>query len=159
MEKILHSNIFLSKGVSGVAENERNELLTTLEESIRGLQRLLRRTALDQGLTGPQFGFLRLLQESRSARISELAAATGVGASSISGIVTRLEKLALIYRVRSAEDRRVVDVHITEKGERLVTGVLADRLAVLENCYAHLGTQDLSQLVEILSGFNAEAGV
>ena len=128
-----------------------------MEESIRGLQRLLRRTALDQGLTGPQFGFLRLLQESRSARISELATATGVGPSSISGIVTRLEKLALIYRVRSADDRRVVDVHITEKGERLVAEVLTARLAVLQRCYAHLSDAELAGLIDVLSDYKTEA--
>ena len=142
-----------------MARNERKELLTLLEETIRRLQRLLRRTALDKGLTGPQFGFLRLLQESRSARISELAAATGVGPSSISGIVTRLEKLELIYRVRSVADRRVVDVHITETGERLVSEVLAARLNVLEKCYAHLDDQQLAQLVEILSADESEAAI
>ena len=139
-----------------MAGDDRNALLLSLEESIRYLQRIQRRVALDKGLTGPQFGFLRLLQESRTARISELAEATGVGPSSISGIVTRLEKLELISRRRSLEDRRVVDVHITDKGEELVSDVLEARLEVLERYYSHLNDQELAQLVKTLKGKGLE---
>jgi len=137
-------------------QQPRLELLQSLEESVRILSRILRKAALEKGLTGPQFGFLRLLQESRSARISELAAATGVGASSISGIVTRLEKLGLIHRKRSSEDRRVVDVYITSKGEELVSEVMVARLLVLDEYFCHLDEEKLQQVAVFLKGRNPE---
>jgi len=66
-------------------------------------------------LTFPQALVLNALLEEYPVPISALAEKTGSANSTISGIVDRLEKLGLVQRERSREDRRVIYVGLTEE--------------------------------------------
>lgn len=66
-------------------------------------------------LTFPQALVLTVLGEEGAMPISRLARQTGSANSTVSGIVDRLEKLKLVERVRSEEDRRVIYVALTER--------------------------------------------
>ncbi len=72
------------------------------------------------GLTTPQQLCLLLLRE-EALSVSALAKAVHLSASTVVGIVDRLEEQGMVYRERQSTDRRVVKVQITEKGQ-----VLAD---------------------------------
>lgn len=66
-------------------------------------------------LTFPQALVLTILGEEGSMPISRLAQQTGSANSTVSGIVDRLEKMKLVERVRSEEDRRVIYVALTKE--------------------------------------------
>ena len=66
-------------------------------------------------LTFPQALVLTVLGEEGAMPISRLAQQTGSANSTVSGIVDRLEKLKLVERVRSEEDRRVIYVALTDQ--------------------------------------------
>lgn len=66
-------------------------------------------------LTFPQALALTLLDNDGPMPISALAKAAGSANSTISGVVDRLEKMGLIRRVRSEQDRRVIFVEVTEQ--------------------------------------------
>ena len=66
-------------------------------------------------LTFPQALVLTVLGEEGVMPISRLAQQMGSANSTVSGIVDRLEKLNLVKRVRSDEDRRVIYVDLTEE--------------------------------------------
>lgn len=66
-------------------------------------------------LTFPQTLVLALLDNDGPMPISALARATGSANSTVSGIVDRLEKVGLLRRVRSEQDRRVIFVEVTEQ--------------------------------------------
>lgn len=66
-------------------------------------------------LTFPQALVLNSLLEEAPMPISTLAERTGSANSTVSGIVDRLEKLGLVRRERSEDDRRVIYVNLTEK--------------------------------------------
>ena len=66
-------------------------------------------------LTFPQALVLNVLLEEAPIPISLLAERTGSANSTVSGIVDRLEKLELVRRERSEEDRRVIYVNLTER--------------------------------------------
>ena len=66
-------------------------------------------------LTFPQALILNALLEEAPMPISALAEKTGSANSTVSGIVDRLEKLELVRRERSEEDRRIIYVNLTEK--------------------------------------------
>jgi len=51
-------------------------------------------------------------------RMSDLAECAQTSQTSLTGIVDRLEEHGLVARTRSAEDRRVVEVALTEQGRR-----------------------------------------
>lgn len=66
-------------------------------------------------LTFPQALILNTLLEEAPVPISTLAERTGSANSTVSGIVDRLEKMELVRRERSEEDRRVIYVNLTEQ--------------------------------------------
>lgn len=66
-------------------------------------------------LTFPQALVLTVLGEEGPVPISHLAQLTGSANSTVSGIVDRLERLNLVARVRSGEDRRVIYVALTDQ--------------------------------------------
>lgn len=77
------------------------------------------------GLTSAQWGPLLKIRNSGSATVAELARWLQVDAGAMTRLLDRLEKKGLCKRVRSTEDRRVVQVELTPEGEAAVAGVPA----------------------------------
>ncbi len=71
------------------------------------------------GLTGPQLWALKTLHRRGSLTAGELAEALVVHQSSVSVLLTRLERRRLIHRVRRRTDRRFVEIALTEAGRTL----------------------------------------
>lgn len=83
---------------------------------LRLTQRMSRqfRNYFDQPeLTMPQMLVLTALSEEGTMPISRLARYIGSANSTVSGIVDRLERMGLVERIRSEEDRRVIYVGLT----------------------------------------------
>jgi DNA-binding MarR family transcriptional regulator len=77
-------------------------------------------------LTFPQALVLSALTEEAPVPISVLAQKTGSANSTVSGIVDRLEKMGLVERVRSEEDRRVIYVDLTARCRQIRENASAD---------------------------------
>ena len=74
----------------------------------------------ETGLTGPQVWGIKVIAEHGNVRVSDLARKMYLHPTTVVGILDRLEKRGLVCRRRSKEDRRVVDVTLTDEGRRLV---------------------------------------
>jgi DNA-binding MarR family transcriptional regulator len=75
------------------------------------------------GLTDAQWKPLWMLKTGRAATANELAREMLVDAGAITRMLDRLETKALIERVRSETDRRVVHLRLTAAGEAVVEHV------------------------------------
>lgn len=83
-------------------------------------------------LTYPQTVTLMILDADGPMPISELAGAVGSANSTISGVVDRLERLGLVRRERSEQDRRKIFVVVTERYlelKRETASYVSDRFA------------------------------
>ena len=81
------------------------------------------------GLTNAQWVPLLKLQLGQAATVAELARECQVDAGAMTRMLDRLETKHLIRRVRSSDDRRVVNLELTEDGAkaaRLIPGVLCE---------------------------------
>ena len=92
-----------------------------LVEDFLFLWRMLRRTThpAERGeITLEQYWLLRILRRNvgEALSIGELAAATGVGQSSITTACKRLERDGLVARRRDERDERIVRVSLTDEG-------------------------------------------
>lgn len=113
--------------------------------------------ALEQsGLTLTQCKTLLLLagghQEPEPAAVNGLADSLGVSLSSISRAVDGLVQKRLVTRAEDERDRRVRRVAITAKGQRLADGLLAARIAGLED---FVGTLTVTQRRKLDSAVGA----
>jgi DNA-binding MarR family transcriptional regulator len=77
--------------------------------------------ALNFNLTGPQLLILRELHRRGELTLGQLAREVSLSKGTVTGIVDRLERRALLTRLRGTRDRRQVIVRVTPEGEALLS--------------------------------------
>lgn len=131
-----------------------NEAVNILHTYLRVTQHLSQqfRTYFGQfSLTFPQAMVLTVLGETGPIPISQLAEKTGSANSTISGIVDRLEKLGLVRRTRSEEDRRVIRVEITEEYRQMRTKALGSVNDYFSTLISSISQQEREEILRALT--------
>jgi DNA-binding MarR family transcriptional regulator len=91
----------------------------TLSFSVNKIGENLVKGQLDSDLTSEQHYMLRYIYQKNSCTSSELADVFSVKKSAITAIITRLWTKGFIKRTRDENDRRVVYLTLTDKGNEL----------------------------------------
>ena len=105
------------------------------------------------GLTQPQFGVLEMLGHLGPLTTGDIVKRMLVTGGCVTVILDNLEKEGLVERIRSSEDRRVVTVKVTSKGETTFTSIFrkhADRVAQLASVLSEEEQIQLSTLLKKL---------
>ena len=98
--------------ISNIIDNLRR-VFQILNEQSKKVER-------ETGLTGPQLWAIKTINESSPVKVSDLANKLYLHPTTVVGIIDRLEKQDLVERRRSKDDRRVVWIELTDKGNDLV---------------------------------------
>lgn len=102
------------------------------------------------GVTTAQYDVLVILKYSeKRVTQSDLGDHRVVSRSNITGIIDRLEKLGLVKREGSADDRRVKYIAITQKGKDLIKRVEDKYFDILKQILWFLDEKDKNELAEI----------
>jgi DNA-binding MarR family transcriptional regulator len=101
----------------------------------------------DFNITPPQFDALVYLHEFGDLTIGELSSKLYLAYSTTTDLVDRMERNQLVERVRDTSDRRVVRLHMMEKGRDLIERVLAKRREHLGKALQYVHAEDLQPLV------------
>lgn len=78
------------------------------------------------GLTVGQFGVLEILSHKGPLTLGELCRKSLVSGGNMTVVVDNLERDGLVQRMRSEEDRRVIHVRLTGRGESLILKIFPD---------------------------------
>ena len=112
-------------------------------------------------LTPNQYNVLRILRGSHPTRLacSDIADRMIARDPDITRLVDRLSRRGLVERVRGRQDRRVVEVAITEKGREVLKRLDPHVNRMPQAMIGHLGAGKLQQLgrllEDVLSGLGA----
>ena len=101
-------------------------------------------------LTRSQFCFLKLITANTDLQVGELARCLGVSPAASSKNLDRLERLGLVFREASDQDRRVILLNATEEGEDLVRDYERLKAAQLAPVIDSLGQEKTGQLCDLL---------
>lgn len=104
----------LAASANGRLDPDLEQLVATLPRRVSHLSRVLYRTrgsTLPRGMRSVVFTLAF-----GPLRISEIAREEGIGQPAATRVVARLEALGLVRRERSATDRRIVMVTLTDRG-------------------------------------------
>lgn len=110
------------------------------------LARELRKETEQLGITARQVTLLWLVKRSPGLSLAELAAQEGISPPALSGNVDRLERVGLLRRVRSQDDRRRVGLELTEDGAKLLRRVRARRTTWLTQRMRNLEAGELEAI-------------
>ncbi|MBN1365654.1 MAG: MarR family transcriptional regulator [Syntrophaceae bacterium] len=104
--------------------SDKSLLISNIIDNFRRVFQILneqsKKVERETGLTGPQLWTIKTINENSPVRVSDLANKLYLHPTTVIGIIDRLEKQSLVKRCRDTEDRRVVWIELTDKGNNLV---------------------------------------
>ena len=99
----------------------KSEIINNLRRVFQAINEYSRTAEKRTGLTGPQLLAITLLSSTSTLRVSDLARLMYLHSATVVGIVDRLESKGLVSRIRSTEDRRSIELHLTEMGQNIAS--------------------------------------
>lgn len=103
----------------------------------------------DHGLTTSQFGVIEALYHLGALSQRQLADKILRSSGNLTMVIDNLERDGLVRRERDAQDRRVVNVFLTEAGESLVTRVLPAHVRGIRAVFGVLDPAEVAQLAAL----------
>ncbi len=95
-------------------------IMHCLRRIMKSLQNYSQNVYSHFGITGPQLWVLKTIYQDGSMPLGELSKKMYLHPSTLTAAVDRLEKKGYVLRNRIEKDRRVINVQLTSKGNRLV---------------------------------------
>lgn len=108
------------------------------------------------GLNYLQMHALEKIYKEKSMKTLEISKALGISPSTLIGVLDELEKQELVIRQRQQEDKRVVLVAASTKGEALVKQHFEEDRLFLENLLKALSEEEKEKLKSLLEKMTAE---
>ena len=102
------------------------------------------------GLSGQQHMLVKLRRHGGHMTPRELPECSRIKSASLSEVLSKLECAQLIERTRSEDDRRQLDIALTEKGAHIADELIEQRESFDRQCLACLSEQEQQQLSDML---------
>ncbi|GAB4577984.1 MAG: MarR family transcriptional regulator [Anaerolineales bacterium] len=100
-------------------------------------------------LTTSQFGVLEALYHLGPLQSGELGAKILKSSGNMTLVLDNLEKRHLIVRQRRADDRRCIEIHLTEEGTTLVAQIIPPHVAGIVQAFSTLTPTEQEQLAAL----------
>ncbi|AVV46391.1 MarR family transcriptional regulator [Streptomyces sp. ID05-04B] len=133
------------------------EAVETIQREMTVFARRARASAgrLHPELSLVSYTLLGHLEESDGCRATDLAAHHALDKSTVSRQVAALERADLIERRQDPEDHRVLVLHLTDAGRRILAQVTESRRTAFRRRLADWPREDLERFAEYLERYNA----
>jgi DNA-binding MarR family transcriptional regulator len=145
----------MSKVASKDRRQAQAQLRTGIGKLLRRAHRSYSRRLQDElaahGVSLAQYLHLRELWELNGITQNELSQKVGIEKASSTAVLDALEKNALIFRVRNAQDRRKVNVYLTPAGTKIRDVLSPAARGVATQAVSHLTAAEQDVLFSALS--------
>jgi DNA-binding MarR family transcriptional regulator len=130
---------------------QRDQLIETAIDRYGETFRLVTPTRIELwanlGLTLPKLMIMSIVGENGPQPVGALAERLGVTPAAVTGVVDSLEKLEFVQRRPRADDRRYVEIHLTEAGRRAVDEVSRRGRQLLATLFEKMDDQELAAFI------------
>lgn len=137
-----------------------NDKIISIEKNFRQIcckiKQKGREILTDFEITPPQFTALLILLEEDNLTISELSNEMYLACSTVTDLLDRMEKNALVKRVKDENDKRVSRIKVLEKGYNVLDEVLTARRLYIDEIFKEVSSQELAvvnQAFEVLNTY------
>ncbi len=103
-------------------------------------------------ITYPQYLVLMILWESDGKTVNQIADRLILNTNTVTPLLKRMEKDNLIFRKRSKIDERVVNIYLTEKGNKLKEDAIKIPMQLVESLSSDFLT--IEDLIDLKSKLN-----
>ena len=102
-------------------------------------------------LTFPNIRLLSILKTSEETTMTDIANHYGITLSGATGLVDRMVELKLVSRERRENDRRIVVIHITEKGREQLDRIKTNSIKLFDGCFSDLSNEEIDIYFKVLN--------
>lgn len=142
-------------GGTSLEKKQEIEAVNKMEKKLRYISGMIkqngRKILHHYPITLPQFIALQWLLEEGDLTVGELSNRISHAFSTTTDLVDRLEKNELVERIRGTKDRRVVQIHLLEKGKHIIEEVIQKRQEYLQDVMSGFSDEQKETLNELLS--------
>ncbi len=147
--------MYYSKGRIALVDNIKGATkIAEIERELRYISGIIKQKGREilhnYPITTPQFIALQWLLEDGDLTIGELSNKINLAFSTTTDLVDRMEKGSLIERNRDTKDRRVVRIHLLDKGKLIIREVIEKRQVYLGDVLNDVSTDRVEVLYDIL---------
>jgi DNA-binding MarR family transcriptional regulator len=121
-------------------------ILNAIRQIIRAADIDSRKLAADHQITAPQLMCLLAVVEKGAMTATDIAKRIHLSASTLVGVLDRLESKGLVRRDRSSEDRRQVWVTVTDRGRALVAKTPFPLQYALDRALRQLSAEERNEI-------------
>jgi len=130
-------------------QNDYPRIITDLLHNVkRSFEKLVKWYFNDYKLTLTQLSLVLLLKENGSLNVSSISKQMGLSKSTVSGIINRLEKMNIVTRTRSKEDRRVIRISLTDEVKNICPSIENKLKEFIYHMFDGVSDDDLSDIVK-----------
>lgn len=123
-----------------------------LEGLFRSVFRMMKsdiRTIFGEFISNGEFRVLQLISENGALKSSEISKRMEVSASHITSITDTLVEKGYITRMRSNEDRRVVELALTPQGEEMLSQCEEKKTQYFQELFVKFNKEEINHLIEL----------
>lgn len=134
-------------------------LLGRLKRLMLHISREMAETWAEHGLNAASFDVLATLRRSGppfALSPADLIASTMVTSGTMTNRIDQLEKMGLVARKQSQEDRRSFLISLTDKGFEVIDAAVTAHVATQQRLVSGLSDRDRRQLNSLVKGFLAD---
>ncbi len=117
----------------------------------RSMKKMLDARLSEFGVTSSQHTVLSTLAENDGLSLSEIGKRIYLDKPAITGLADRLEKDGLVERRRTSEDRRVIRLYLTKKGQNLLQRFEKIATEVDQDLVQVLSSSELNKFRDMLN--------
>ncbi len=126
------------------------KMIELLPQLIRGFSRYESNYLSLGKITLPQLWVLEYLSRNEGLPMNKLASFLGVSRPAATGLADRLLLQGLVRREDDAKDRRVVRMHITAKGRRILDHIWDQKRRMITQVFGKISPKDRAQYLSTL---------
>lgn len=132
-------------------KNDAEEMISLLEELRRQSHALVRNIVLEKNITILQARCLYLIAKTSSVNMNVLKKELAVTGACVTNIVDELIKKKFVSRERDKQDRRIINVFITENGIRCIREIKRTQNRFIKSLIKIMGAKEISIVKDGLS--------
>ncbi|WP_168122562.1 MarR family transcriptional regulator [Paenibacillus sp. HB172176] len=134
------------EAVLGKKEKQLTELYEVMMHSIQTMKNVSKSIENPYNLTGGHLFVLMQLGKEQSCKVSDVVGMLGITSGAATGLTDKLVTLGLIERNRPEDDRRVVQLSLTDKGRETVMLIRKQRMEWFKNLFGQLDEERIDQI-------------
>lgn len=123
------------------------KLFVVLTRALDAVRKSIEKEIRTYGLNPTEFAVLELLYNKGEQSAQKIGEKVLIASSSITYVVDKLEKKELILRTPFSEDRRIINVSITEEGRQMMDEIFPVHTQGVQRILEGLDTKEKEEMI------------